>query len=381
MHFEFYIHMSSKIPGHATSEGTARYKSRFSNLHPDHFRERHSLWFSSIGIGSYLGEPDEETDQGYEASLKEAVLAGVNVIDSAINYRAQRSERSFGKALRGLIQARKIRRDEIIVCTKGGFIPFDGEYPSDPRGYFQRAYFDPGIIKPEEVVQGCHVMTPRYLEDQLERSLDNLGLETIDIYYLHNPETQLSELKRAEFLDRLRRAFSFLEKKVREGKIRMYGAATWNGFRVPQGGEGYLSLEEMTPAAREAGGPGNHFKAIQLPVNLVMPEAWVFPNQPYGAQSVPFLGRVNHFQMIAIASASLLQARLTRNLPDFLDPYFKNLKQCSQRALQFARSVPGITTALVGMKNPVHVQENLETAKVPRLTEPELVLMFSKSGG
>lgn len=368
------------LKGFATIEGTTAYKTRFSHLAQGHFRLKNNLWFSSIGSGSYLGEPEAETDRLYEEALRTALLSGVNVMDSAINYRAQRSERSFGNALLGLVREGKIRREEIIVCTKGGFLPFDGEYPSDERGYLEKTYIDSGLLKPEDLSQGCHAMTPSYLEDQLNRSLANLGLETIDLYYLHNPETQLDELSRPAFLDRMRKAFEFLEKKVAEGKIRMYGVATWSGFRLPREEAGHLSIEELAVMAREAGGPGHHFKAVQLPFNLAMPEAWIFPNQSFGGNLLPFLGVAERYGITVVGSASLLQAKLTRPLPEALAKHFAPLQKPSQQALQFARSVPGITTALVGMRTLSHVDENLEISKVAPLTEEQLLLMFQQAG-
>ena len=366
------------MKGFATLEGTAAYKARFPHLAEGHFRLKNNQWFSSIGIGSYLGEPDEATDHSYEEALKEALLSGINVIDSAINYRAQRSERSFGKALGELAQEGKIRREEVIVCTKGGFIPFDGEYPSDAPSYLKKTYLESGILKPEDIAQGCHAMSPSYLEDQLNRSLANLGLDTIDIYYLHNPETQLEELERPAFLDRTRKAFEWLEKKVEQEKIRMYGTATWNGYRVPRENDKQLSIEELVVIAREAGGPGHHFKGVQLPFNLAMPEAWVLANQSFGGNLLPFLGVAEKYGMTVIGSASLLQAKLTRPLPEALCRHFRPLEKSSQQALQFARSVPGITVSLVGMKSKAHVRENLETAKIPPLTEEQLLLMFQQ---
>ena len=86
-------------------------------------------------------------------------------------------------------------------------------------------------------------MTPNYLENQMDRSLKNLNLDCIDIYFIHNPETQLSEVSRQEFLKRMRIAFQMLERKVSEGKIQVYGVATWDGFRVPANSRSYLSLE------------------------------------------------------------------------------------------------------------------------------------------
>src|SRR6476661_6874049 len=107
----------------ATPEGTARYRERFPH---GRFREQHGLVLSSIGIGTYLGNPDEATDDGYTRSVVRAVELGVNVIDTAANYRFQRSERAIGAALKILINEHNIARDEFVICTKGGYLPFDG---------------------------------------------------------------------------------------------------------------------------------------------------------------------------------------------------------------------------------------------------------------
>ncbi len=366
------------IKGRATLEGTAQYKARFPAFHPDHFRLKENLWFSSLGIGSYLGDPDSRTDSLYEEALREAVLSGINVVDSAINYRAQRSERCFGKALRELIQEGKISRSEIILCTKGGFMPFDGEYSADAARYFSQTYLETGILKAEDIAQGCHAMTPEYLEDQLNRSLQNLGVETIDIYYLHNPETQLGKIPRTEFLNRMREAFKWLEAKVAEGKITMYGTATWNGYRAAPEADDYLSIEELNCLAREAAGANHHFKVIQLPYNFGMPEAWISQNQSFGANRVSLLNVALRTGMIVIGSGSLMQGRLAGPLPEFLNQHFKNLPKSSQKAIQFSRSTPGITVSLAGMKTRQHVIENLEAAKIPLMTEPELLAIFQR---
>ena len=88
-------------------------------------------------------------------------------------------------------------------------------------------------------------MTPPYLQHQLDQSLANLGLECIDVYYIHNPESQLGSVPEAEFYERLRRAFEVLESNIAGGKLRMYGVATWNGFRQAPGSAGYHSLLRM----------------------------------------------------------------------------------------------------------------------------------------
>ena len=74
-----------------------------------------------------------------------AVLAGANVIDSAINYRFQRSERSVGMAVDELLR-RGYSREELVICTKGGFLTPDGEMPADASEYFNHEYVENGSV-------------------------------------------------------------------------------------------------------------------------------------------------------------------------------------------------------------------------------------------
>ena len=204
----------------ATKEGTTRYTQRFAGRAANgHFRETQRMELSSLGIGTYLGQPDERTDAAYAAAIVAAVENGINVIDSAINYRFQRSERSIGAALQQLA-TKGFSREEIVLCTKGGYLTPDGSMPADPNQYFFHEYIQPGIFHAKDLAAGSHCMTPKFLKDQLGRSLKNLGVECVDGYYLHNPETQLSEIAKPEFLQRVRTAFEFLESAVEAGEIR-----------------------------------------------------------------------------------------------------------------------------------------------------------------
>jgi len=361
-----------EISGFATPEGTARYRERFAGRAAEgHFRERRGLWLSSVGIGTYLGEHDEATDERYARAVARALELGANVVDTAINYRFQRSERAVGAALHALLQQGKLARDEVVVASKAGFLTFDADPPPDPHEYFDREYFQPGVIKPEDVVAGMHCMTPRYLADQLERSRRNLGLATLDVYFLHNPETQLAVLPRAEFLSRVRAAFRQLEEFVAAGKIRCYGTATWDGYRQSPQAHDFLSLPELVEVAREVAGANHHFSCVQLPYNLSMPEALLHSNQPMEAGPVPLLEAAERLGITVFASASLLQGQVARNLPSDLRAAINGaLETDAQRALQFVRSTPGVGAALVGMRRLEHVEENLRLVEKP-LVSPE----------
>ena len=101
------------IPGQATAEGTQRIRDRLESRLPGHFRqESQGLWLSSVGFGTYLGEPTATQDALYRDAVREAVEMGVNVFDTAINYRHQRSERAVGQALASLFSTGAARRDE-----------------------------------------------------------------------------------------------------------------------------------------------------------------------------------------------------------------------------------------------------------------------------
>ncbi|HVZ79887.1 MAG TPA: aldo/keto reductase [bacterium] len=354
----------------ATPDATARYTHKFSDLQKAGFyRPFNGLSISSLGLGTYLGNPNEADDKLYVEAIKTALISGINLLDSAINYRCMRSERNIGQALRELVAEGKLAREEVVVCTKGGFIPFDGQTPSDPAGYFQKTYIGPGICGEEDVVADCHCMTPRYLRDQVERSLKNLGVDTLDLFYIHNPETQFEEVELKGFYFRLEAAFRELEALVKEGMIAAYGTATWNGYRVAPGSPGFLSLNEVLKAAEKAGGSTHHFKAVQLPYNLGMAEAYGLENQVLGSQTVPFLEAAKANGIAVFTSASILQSRLSRNLPPSVAEAFPGLSTDAQRAIQFVRSTPGVTCALVGMKRKAHVQENLKVGFQPPATD------------
>jgi len=366
----------------ATTVGTAAYRDRFrGRAAAGHFREAQGLWLSSIGLGTYLGHHDERTDDSYHAAIIRAVELGCNVFDTAANYRFQRSERTIGDSLAGLIAEGRAAREEIVITTKGGYLPFDGEPPrsrQEMSDYLGQTFIKPGICSPDDFVQGSHSMAPRFLAHQLDQSLRNLRLETIDVYYIHNPESQFAAVSRAEFRIRLRAAFEFLESAVEAGKISMYGTATWNGFRVAPDNPEFLSLEQVIATAREIGGAGHHFRVVELLLNVAMSEALTAPNQPVAGESATFLQAAEQLGITVMSSASILQARLASGLPSILSEHLTGLRTDAQRAIQFARSTPGVTTALVGMSRVAHVEENLEVARVSPAPIDEYLKLFGE---
>lgn len=372
------------LAGFATAEGTARYAVRFPALRDaGHFRNRShvpgagELAISSIGFGTYLGDTTEAADRSYTTAIVQSLRSGVNLLDTAINYRHQRSERNIGAALEQLAAAGELRRDEVLVCTKAGYLAFDGQLPADPGSYFRREYVEPGILDPAQVAAGSHCMAPRYLEDQIERSRRNLGLETLDLFYVHNPETQLSEVPRPVFQQRLRDAFHLLERLVRAGKLRWYGVATWNAFRLGPDDDRGLGLEEVVGMAREAGGDAHHCRFVQLPFNLAMLEAYALSNQGPRQHPVSLLEAAARLGVAVVGSATLYQGQLTGGLPPAIAQRLGTAND-AHTAIQFARSAPGLLCALVGMGQSEHVTQNLQVAMLPPTPREQWESLFQK---
>ena len=362
----------------ASPDGTARFRRKHANFHADFFRSFQELHVSSIGLGTYLGDSNDATDALYAEAIEAALNLGCNVLDTAVNYRCQRSERVIGRTLNRLFKNRTVQRDEVLICTKGGYLFFDGEVPGDPGRYAIDTLINPGLAAVEDIIGGSHCISPAYLDHALQTSRRNLGLETIDAYYLHNPEQQLDALDRPVFLQRIENAFRLLEERVQQNHIRCYGIATWNGLRVNPQEKNYLSLEALVAVATRIGGTRHHFRMIQLPYNLAMPEAFTFANQTVDNKSVTVLEAARRLGLAVISSAGLLQSRLA-SLPGALADRIPGLATSAQRALQFARSTPGILTALVGMKQRAHVQENLSAAQQPLLSEEAIAGLFSRT--
>jgi aryl-alcohol dehydrogenase-like predicted oxidoreductase len=331
----------------ASAEGTERYAEKRPEFRDAGFyRAVLDLRVSSLGIGTYLGATDEAADRAYTEALIAAGEGGINFFDTAINYRHQRSERCVGAALR------QLPRDEIVVCTKAGFLT-PGAVPDS--------------LRPEDVVGGMHSLAPQFLEDQIERSRANLGVDTIDVFYLHNPETQLGFRTRDQFESGIRAAFTQLERLADRGKIRWYGAATWDGFRQ----EGALSLPRLAAIALEEGGPQHRFRFIQLPFNLGMTEA-------FAERSDNVLTAAAGLGIAVVASATLSQTRVLREMPAGAGELLPGLASDAQRAIQFTRSTPGISVALVGMGRRRHVMENLGVAGVPPLGREAYLRLYRR---
>ncbi len=369
------------LTGYATPEGTSKF-AQSSDALDSNYKTFGGLALSNVGIGTYLGGADGPTDAMVSDAIVRSVRAGINVIDTAINYRGQKAERSVRAAISELARDGSVARDGLFVCTKGGYVTNDADVNLGFWEYVKREYTDTGVVRADDITSSYHCMTPAYLSDQLDRSLENLGLECVDLVYLHNGvEGQIKDVSMGVFLERLRSAMELYEAKRAEGKIRYYGMATWECFRVDTASPQYLSLEKVVQMAREVAGSDNHgFRFVQLPFNMYYDQALIAKNQTIrrrGDGPVSALEAASSLGVGVFTSVPFMQGRLLQpgTMPEFLelDPPL--------RALQFIRSAPGVLAPLVGQKAPAHVNENLRIMKIPPITPEVFAALVAKLTG
>ncbi len=363
------------INGYATSSGTKNYvdyaiqKGKPSG----HFRLFDGLNLSSIGMGTYLGQPNTEDDKAIENAIYESIKSGaVNVIDTAINYRAMKSEKSIGRALSRLVKDDIISRDQVFICTKNGYITNDGDYPGiDVMQYMQDMFISTGLIDSKDISSGYNVLNPNYIARCIDKSLLNMHLSTVDLVYIHNAfESWHNDVSKEQFIEMLSKVFEVYEKYRQDNKIRYYGMATWTCFRVQQDNNEYLSLEEVVNLAEKIGGRHQQhgFRFIQLPYNLAYSEALLLKNQNVRSEkNLTILEAAEKLNIKVFTSIPLFQSRLLgAKIPDYM-----GLTDQVAKLVQVIRSSPSIIAPLIGYKKPEHVEQNLKIANVPPLDNKE----------
>jgi aryl-alcohol dehydrogenase-like predicted oxidoreductase len=363
--------MSEPFSGHITREGSRDF-AQFAlkkGAVAGHLREFRSLALTSLGMGTYLGDTNSETDKLVEQAVYSSVSSGaINVIDTAINYRLQKAERSVGRALRRLFEDGVAKREQIFVSTKNGYLTADADSPVDFWEYIHKELVKPGKLKPEEIAGEAHSMSVPFLRDQFERSLKNLGLQAVDLLYLHNAaESWVQEVGVRRFLEKLEPVFASYEEDRKRGRLLFYGLATWSSLRVHKDDPEHVNLDDVVEVAKMVGGDEHGLRFIQLPLNIAMSEALFSKNQRIADEPLTVLEAAHRLGMGVFTSAPLGQGRLTHHSRL---PVVGNSKVLS--LLQFARSSnPAVIAPLIGQKEPQHLEENLRLARIPPLSVEE----------
>jgi uncharacterized protein YyaL (SSP411 family)/aryl-alcohol dehydrogenase-like predicted oxidoreductase len=292
--------LSRTLPGAATAEGTAAYARRFPLLEHGYVPfGATGLACSRIGFGGY--RVDDEAP-GHRDALDHALRDGCNLVDTSTNYTDGGSERLIGAVLADLVRAGALTREQVIVVTKVGYVQGENLRLAQEREEAGEPF--PEMVKYADGI--WHDIHPEFLRDQIGRSLSRLGLGTLDVCLLHNPEYYLSdahershgtlERRRGEFYRRLTEAFAHLETEVDQGRIGAYGVSS-NTCTRPADDPEFTSLARMLEAARAAGGEAHRFRVLQLPLNLF--EAGAVLERNHGEETVLEVARRHGLAVLA----------------------------------------------------------------------------------
>lgn len=365
----------------ATLEDTLNFAKKFSH-YKDFYIKHNDLVFSKLGLGTFNKEPYKEENYvfHYIEGVKEAIKNGINLIDTASNYRYGQSEKEIGIALKELFEENAVKREELIICSKGGFIQLDYPFPQNPYAWIEENILNNSLATAEDIELDQHCLSADFIEWSCKKSLVNLGIDTIDIYFLHNPEMQLQKLGLTKFLKKIESIFRRLEKMVTMGLIKSYGIAVWNAFINDKTNAEHINLEDIVKIAKKVGGEKHNFKYIQTPFNIAKTSIYTMPTQSVNNEACTLLQAAHRLKIGVISSSSLLQMNLFKKSFKSETGYFLDssmtLENDIQLALQFVRSTPGIISSLFASKVPVHIRENLQITKIKATTRKKYDLMY-----
>jgi aryl-alcohol dehydrogenase-like predicted oxidoreductase len=243
---------------------------------------------SQAGFGSYR---IHNSIPEHKEALEYAILNGINLIDTSSNYSDGNSEILIGNVIKDLITNKKINRGNFIIVSKVGYLQGQNYKESQNRKNKNKSWSDlveygPGIE---------HCIHPEFIEDQLNRSLERLQLETIDFYLLHNPEYYLSWAHKVDislnearqaYYQRISQAFNYLEKEVAKGRIQYYGISS-NTFPGHTDDYNFTCMETIWHIANNISSK-HHFRVVQMPMNLIEHQAVTTINQPSMQSALEF---------------------------------------------------------------------------------------------
>ncbi|MBK1693051.1 aldo/keto reductase [Ectothiorhodospira mobilis] len=380
------------IPGAATRAATQAYAEahqRAGRVAEGHYSDfpREHLRLSSLGVGSFGGEPSPAVDARIGALVARALGAGINVIDTGAHYRYGRSLAAVGAGVRTALEA-GVPREAMFLVSKGGFLTLRGGPPPDMARWFEQEITAQGLGTREHLAKGAHLLTPEYLNYQLELSRHLMGVETLDAFLVDQPEVHIPERGKEATLQRLEPVFEMLERAVQEGRIRRYGISSFEGFRVETDAPLFLSLTSLMGlaerAARSATGDPNarhHFKLVMMPFNQVMLEGFTRFNTATGQGNVASPIQAAHqLQLYLMASHTLLKGHLATQSVDTVTRALNDLQNPAQRALQFNRSTPGVGTSLTGISTPENLEDVLAVAGLPVMARQAYLGMYERVG-
>lgn len=376
-----------RLAGQATPQATQAYQSLFANrVGKGHFSTFANSEFklSSLGVGTYPGMPDIATDTAVASIITAALTQGINVIDTAAHYRYGHALAAVGAGLRNAVAA-GIDRSSMFIVSKGGFLTFRNGPPDDFAIWFEREVVEPGRGNLSQLASQSHMLSPAYIDYQLELTRYLVGVEVVDAFLVDQPEVHIAQMGKERMHQALLAIFEQLERAVADGRIGCYGVSSFYAFRVETDHPLFMSLTSLLGLAEKAslrvhGNSGHHCRMIQLPFNQGQLEGFTRFNQAANAEQVmSTLQAAYQLGLYVMASHSLLKGQLATQVLDVVAQAMPANLSAACCAMQFTRSTPGVGTALVGLSQPGHLEDMLAVASMPVLDRKRYLQMYQRA--
>lgn len=377
----------SRLTGQATTEATQAYQSMFSGrVGKGHFSNfaHPGLKLSSLGVGTYPGVPNIATDSVVASIIYSALTQGINVIDTGAHYRYGHALSAVGAGLRSAV-AVGVDRSAMFVVSKGGFLTFRNGPPDDFDSWFDREVIVPGRGNRSQLAGQSHLLSPSYIDYQIELTRYLIGVDVVDAFLVDQPEVHIAHMGKEQMHQALLSVFVLLEQAVAEGRIGQYGISSFYAFRVETDHPLFMSLTSLLGLAEKAsqrvhGNNRHHCRLIQLPFNQGQVEGFTRFNQAANAEQVmSTLQAAYQLGLYVMASHSLLKGQLATQVLDVVQQAMPSSLSAAGCAMQFTRSTPGIGTALVGMSQPEHIHDMLAVAALPVMDRKHYLLMYQRA--
>lgn len=381
--------MIELIAGYATESATQAYVRKHegsikSSLYSD-FPESH-LKLSSLGVGTFGGQASEQVDAEIAGIVSKAMQNGINVFDTGAHYRYGRSLMAIHAGLQDAMQ-HSVKREEVFLVSKGGFLTFQNGAPDDFDQWFESEIVKTQLGSREDLVNNMHLLSPTYIAYQIELSRQLMGVETLDAFLVDQPEVHIPVIGKEGLNQKLFKVFTILEQAVRENKIRNYGISTYHGMRVETDDPLFQSITSMQGLAEKAAkaveqkdNARHHFKIIQLPFNMGMTEGFTRFNQATGQGNVSStLQAAYQLGVFVMASHAMMKGHLAQQTLEEVQAKMPGLKNPAQYALQFARSTPGVGSALVGISQQAHLDDLLLVARQAPILRQMYLSLYQKA--
>ena len=379
---------SSLIPGWATAEGTREYADKMQSLTGEgHFSEflKSRIRLSSLGFGTFPGAPSIEEDENIGNLIAEAIAGGVNVIDTSAHYRYGHALAAVGQGIAKALNS-GISREALFIVSKGGFLTYRGGRPENPDQWFEQEIVQQGLGNRDDLVNQVHLLSPEYIDYQIDLSRRITGLDTLDAFLIDQPEIHIPVIGKEALNKKLLPVFEVLERAVSQNRIRCYGISTFEGFRVETDSPMFQSLTSMLGLAEKAAqsvsgqAAKHHFAIAQMPFNQAMSEGFTRFNHATGQGNVAStLQAAYQLKVFMMGSHSMLKGQLANQCADAVAQTLMVLANDAQRSLQFNRSTPGMGTSLVGIHSPSQLQDLLTVTRLPVMKRDQYLKLFQRT--